>query len=684
MAVAGDRASRFGSADSEIRINKPVTLKAAFPRFLAVGDKAAFGAVVTSQLKTAGAAVVTIQSLDPAILQFAATGPQTIDMAAGGSAEARFEAAGLKTGRARVRMSVTLGSETDAFQDVIPVEVLVSPETVSAIGEAGEGRETAVERLTIPADVVPDFGALHVELASTALVGLGEGARYLVEYPYGCAEQRGSRALALLLTADLGEAFRLPGIEPAQIRPAVQSTLRELERFQCESGGFAYWPGACWSTSPYLTAYLLHVFKVAGDAKYAVDKPMLDRAYAYLERELAQKPPVNESWQPAYTAWQAFAVKVLVEGGRNQDSNITRLYSYRERMPVFALAYLNDALVAAGEGNGVRSADLRRRIGNAILPEAATAHVEELSDPYLLWFWNSNVRSSAIVLNSFVKAKSADAPYRALVTWLLRTRRNGRWGNTQENALALEALIAYYRAFESATPNFSATAAVGSAQIAAAEFRGRTTDAKSADLPMPRLLSAAPAGAQMPLTFTRTGAGTLFYSARLRYAMDRLFQQGSDQGIRVERSYAPYLENGVRPAATSFKAGDLVRITLTLQLTKERRFVAVTDPLPAGFEPVESWFATSAASLAREQDAQGDVSDDWTQWWRRGGFDYVERHDDRVQLFATRLSEGRHVFSYIVRATTSGTFRTAPAHAEEMYEPEVFGRTATAMIEVRK
>ena len=40
MAVAGDRQSRFGSGDSEIRINKPVTLKPTFPRFLAVGDKA--------------------------------------------------------------------------------------------------------------------------------------------------------------------------------------------------------------------------------------------------------------------------------------------------------------------------------------------------------------------------------------------------------------------------------------------------------------------------------------------------------------------------------------------------------------------------------------------------------------------------------------------------------------------
>ncbi len=38
---------------------------------------------------------------------------------------------------------------------------------------------------------------------------------------------------------------------------------------------------------------------------------------------------------------------------------------------------------------------------------------------------------------------------------------------------------------------------------------------------------------------------------------------------------------------------------------------------------------------------------------------------------------------YIVRATTAGTFRTAPAHAEEMYEPEVFGRTASVTVEVR-
>jgi hypothetical protein len=685
MAVAGDLQSRFGSADSQVRINKPVTLKAAFPRFLAVGDKAFFGAVVTSQLKQPGTATVTLKSLDPNVLEITGASQQTTAIEAGGSVEVRFDATARSIGRARVQVAVRVGNETDAFEDVVPVEVLASPETVAAYGEAGDTRQTASEKLAIPTGVVPGFGGLHVELSSTAMVGLAEGARYLVEYPYGCAEQRGSRALALLLAADLGGTFPLPGIEPAKLRVAVQDALKELQKFQCPDGGFAYWPGDCTSTSPYLTSYLLHVFKAASDLKYDVDAGMRDRAYTYLERELAQPPPTNESWWPSYTAWQAFAVKVLAEGGRNQDSNLTRLYGYRDRMPVFALAYLHDALVAKGETAGTRVDDIRRRLSNAILPEAGSAHVEELADPYLLWFWNSNIRSTAIALNTMVQGNVGDAPVREVVRWMMAARKNGRWGNTQENALAMEALVAYYRKFESVTPAFRATVTLGSEDLARTEFKGRSTQATSTDLAMAQLLVKGKPGTSWPLTFTRDGAGTLFYTARLRYAADQLFEQGLDSGIAIERSYAPYVESGAQvPAATSYKAGDLVRITLTFQLTKERRFVAVTDPLPAGFEPVESWFATTARSLAERQDAQGEVDRSWFSWWQRGGFDHVERHDDRVQLFATRLSEGRHTFSYIVRATTVGTFRTAPAQAEEMYEPEVFGRTATTVIEVKR
>jgi hypothetical protein len=416
---------------------------------------------------------------------------------------------------------------------------------------------------------------------------------------------------------------------------------------------------------------------------------MRDRALTYLERQLALPPPENEGWWPSYTAWQAFAVKVLVESGRNQDSNLTRLYGYRERMPVFALAYLHDALTArqapassADAANRIQ--DLRRRMSNAILPEGGSAHVEELSDPYLLWFWNSNVRSTAIVLNSLVRGGVDDAPVRQMVRWMMAARKDGRWGNTQENAMAMEALVTYYRTHESVVPDFRAVVTVGAEDFAREQFKGRTTTATVKSVPMSTILAQGPAGTTRPITFTREGAGTLFYTTRLRYAVDELFQDGLDAGIRIERSYSPYAEAGPRPAATSYKAGDLVRVTLTFHLTKERRFVAVTDPLPAGLEPVESWFATTAAALSNATDAQGDSDEGWFAWWQRGGFDHVERFDDRVQLFATRLSEGKHEFAYIARATTAGTFRTAPARAEEMYEPEVFGRTATAIVEIKR
>lgn len=439
--------------------------------------------------------------------------------------------------------------------------------------------------------------------------------------------------------------------------------------------------------SPYLTAYLLHVMKTAVDLKYVVDPRVMANAYAYLERELARTPPENEGWWPAYTAWQAFAVKVLVDGGRNQDSNLTRLYGYRDRMPVFALAYLHDALSVRGAARAdtpARLEELRRRMANAVLPEGGSAHVEELADPYLLWFWNSNVRSTAIVLGTLTRAGAEQAAIRPLVRWMMAARKDGRWGNTQENAHALEALVSYYRKYESETPAFEAVVRLGSEELARERFAGRSTEAASTSVPMTDVLARGEAGSERPLTFTREGSGTLFYTARLRYAVDRPSLEGLDSGLAIQRNYAPFVEDGTRPAATTFKAGDLVRVTLTFDLTKERRYVAVTDPLPAGFEPVESWFATTAAALGREQDEQGDGEDDWTAWWRRGGFDHVERRDDRVQLFATRLAEGRHTFSYVVRATTAGTFQTAPARAEEMYEPEVFGRTATAVIEVRK
>jgi uncharacterized protein YfaS (alpha-2-macroglobulin family) len=50
-------------------------------------------------------------------------------------------------------------------------------------------------------------------------------------------------------------------------------------------------------------------------------------------------------------------------------------------------------------------------------------------------------------------------------------------------------------------------------------------------------------------------------------------------------------------------------------------------------------------------------------------------HDDKVVYFARKLWKGSYAASYVARATTAGTFVRPPAHAEEMYNPAVQGRS---------
>jgi uncharacterized protein YfaS (alpha-2-macroglobulin family) len=319
-----------------------------------------------------------------------------------------------------------------------------------------------------------------------------------------------------------------------------------------------------------------------------------------------------------------------------------------------------------------------------VLSEGGSAHVEELSDPWLAWLWSSNVRTTAIVLRSLTRRGSDEALVPRLVRWLMQARVRGRWGNTQENAHALEALVDYYRRYEAEPPDFRAVVRLGLETLQQEEFRGRTTTTRSTEIPLDELAGRLAEAATAPLAFAREGTGTLHYATRLRYALSGDVA-AADNGFALERTYARAGADGSADAGASpgYAAGDLVRVTLTLRLSKERRFVAVEDPLPAGLEPVESWFATTASDLAREVREGESGGKDWMELWQRGGFEHVERRDDRVRLFATRLAEGEHVFTYVARATTAGVFRAAPARVEEMYSPEIFGRTASVVLEVR-
>ena len=187
------------------------------------------------------------------------------------------------------------------------------------------------------------------------------------------------------------------------------------------------------------------------------------------------------------------------------------------RLPIFALSYLADALAASGD-RGARYQDVVRRLSNALRVDADRAHVEEVDDASLVWLWNSNVRATAVVLGGIARRKLTTR------RWSLRSRagssrrrQNGRWGTTQENAVALEALVNYYRTFEAETPQMTATVALAGATIGSARFAGRSTTAQQVRIEMPDLVARVTGAVTRDLAISRTGTGRVYYTARLQY-----------------------------------------------------------------------------------------------------------------------------------------------------------------------
>jgi uncharacterized protein YfaS (alpha-2-macroglobulin family) len=198
-------------------------------------------------------------------------------------------------------------------------------------------------------------------------------------------------------------------------------------------------------------------------------------------------------------------------------------------------------------------------------------------------------------------------------------------------------------------------------------------------------------GVRLALNADGTGAPIYYYVTVTEVPKKRPVNP-EDNGIKVERWYEKY--DGPTPI-TSIAAGELVRVRLRVTVPSDRQFIVVDDALPAGLEAVDLSLRT--ASLApgpgtdqkaqylspEEAEGEGDEGQQTESRWYYGSwdsgwwspFDHKELRDDRVVYSATVLWQGTYTMTYIARATTPGTFVRPPVHAEEMYNPAVYGRS---------
>ncbi|MDI1430319.1 MG2 domain-containing protein [Polyangium sorediatum] len=683
MAVTAAEDDRFGFAENRVVASRPLMARPALPRFLRAGD--ALDASVVLSSKGIGKTNATVEiKLDG--LTLSGDTKRTIDLAPGTPVEVRFPVTAPKAGKAKIGFVVRATESGKALEDAVEVErdvrVPLSPEAVALYGDT---TTESAEKLGDLSAMRDDTGGLEVSMASTALVGLGGGVEQLIDYPYGCTEQLVSKLVPMLPLRDLAADFKIP--LPKNTGAIIESTVAEILKHQRGDGGFGMWAGSDRSNL-WATTYALWGLGEAKRRNVNIPETVIESAARHVSDALEK---LDDEYSRAAAP---FILDVLAVNGQPDTGRTTRLFEERKTLPLFAQAFLAHAMVVSKHDRASIDQLANELEGSLRLDGNVARAATNLGDKYAV-LMDSDTRTTALILRALLAARPNHPIAAKLAMGLLADRKGGSWRNTQESAWSLVALDAYRKAQEKATPDFLAHVFLGQAEIATQAFRGRDVNQARIAVPADRLTSA---GGSV-LAFDVEGSGRLFYEARLRYARKELPKAPLDRGFFVQKTLRPVtpaelaglLAAPPGKSVSTFPGGELVLGEIVVVTPSPRDYVVVDDPLPAGFEPVDARLATTASgpSLDEENENPEETFDE------EGGYDAVatgraylssrylrELRDDRVLFFIDRMPAGMYRYRYLARATSIGTFILPPARAEEMYAPEVFGRTAAGAITV--
>jgi uncharacterized protein YfaS (alpha-2-macroglobulin family) len=677
VALATSSTRYFGKAEGTIATQRPLNVRATAPRFLSQGDRFSLPVVVQNLDGKPRTVEVGVRAAN----LIGGPSGKRVTIPAGQRAELRFDFRTQTRGRAVIQTIAVSNDLADASQIDLPVYEPVTTEAFATYGVVDD--KPGFEQLAVPQDIVADVGGVEAELFASQLSSLSDAFWYLQVYPYECAEQRSSRMLATAALGDVLEAFAAPN-RPTKPELDAQRArdIRELERDQ-KGDGWGYFYRN--EPDPFVTQQVVGALVAQGAKGAPIERGAVRVAKSNAARiasleALAAKPATARgdlSKLPSEIGLAAAELSTLATLASRADlrkalaaekakpASALRLHHAATKLGVYPIDAKAQvlALVAKHPAAAAARRELVTQLLAAAREDAATATItaQYTSDERLLLV--SKAKTTALVLGALIREVPDHTLIPKLARGLLDGRKRGRWGSTQENLAVLQSMRRYFDSYEKTAPDFTGKLWLGAAGYAEHGFQKR--DARAAV----RVGWPALTGAAHTLSLAKSGPGRMYYRVGIQYAPAKLDLPPVDAGFVVRRSYAgiddPRDVLRTPEGHYKIKLGALVRIELEVITTAKRHAVALVDPLPAGFEPINTRLATAERTT--------DSTADW---------DHVNLRDNRSEAFDMEMPEGRRRFVYTVRANTPGTFAAAPAKAEEMYAPETFGRTSGTLVTI--
>lgn len=693
FAIAMTPSDRMGLGESIFKVNRPTEVRPVMPNQIVEGDRFEAGFNIMNRMdkkrdiKVSIAANGTLDHTSQKIFERTITlepfKRKTVYMPV---------MAGLVQGNdeGNIGFVIIAGDKLDQDKMVysVPVKRLRILETKATFG-ASDREESVTIPVSIPSNIYTDVGGLKVTLSPSIIGHISGIFNYMKNYPYTCWEQKISRAIVAAYYPDL-KVYLEKDAEWPNSTEFVKEVLEEAASFQATNGGMAYFKAKDEYVDPFLSAFTGLSFAWLKQQGYDLPTLVEKRLVEYLEG-LLKNDFVEEYYTPNMAATtRAVVLEALSYRGKVTMSDLERFMPHLSQMNAYGKASFAQAAMNV-EGAEVMTDKIIRVLLSHFNETATQITWGEGLTTSSMRILDTPLRETCRVLETFAhysqteKGKELIGDKAVKLAKTITKARKGKthFENTQENLYCTRALTAYSKAYESTPPQISVVVNKEGSEIGKASFDNLTNP----EVELSMLLAESDLGKEVSLSIAGQGQGRLYYTTRLTFAQKLEAFKAVNAGIEVRRDYSRLEDNKwvlLQPDA-KLKRGDLVRVDLYVIAPADRTFVVVNDPMPGCLEPVNKDLATASLMDQRKLDDKPAAGTWWYQLkdWvdfnaTRWAFYFMEMRHDSVRFYSDYLPKGNYYLSYVAQVVADGDFGAGPTTAEEMYNPETYGRFESA------
>jgi len=698
----------FGINEKDLKVSAPLTAVAALPRKLRWRDTGTVSLILTNLENspveatvslTAAAAAATASiaantnSLQDTIIEVDGNASKTVKIFPNTSAEVQFKVAALGVGEAQLVFTLSSPLVNERIIRTILVDRPALTETVTTIGNLSNENSFTEEGMILPSLVPEGTGNISVSLSASRLAMLKEAVRYLLDYPYGCIEQRTARLLPIIAFGEYLDTFDLDSRLKENVikkngswnvQKFAEEELADLVKSQLNDGSFPYWPGGSRSDI-FVSLRMAHIAALAKAKGWKVPAELNTRQLLSYITAISSNTKHFASYDPyikGYSLW------VRAMHGERPGAEIRAFLERGDELGIAGWALAGIAAIESNRNDLAVSA--RDKIRRFIRPGTRSLDLSDSYERQSYWGGDTDRYALTFILYQLLDSQnsgSADDMTSRLASSLIERQRRGVWGSTVSSfwaiiafGIAADSESAQWRTANS-TP-LSANVSLGGVSLFNTEFnsygsapvsyKGHFSEQPLMDLSRDTLL---------PLRIERSGSPALYYTASLRYGIPAELASARDEGLCV---FAETFDSqGHLVTGGKLTAGKTYTRKIVISSSRDRTHVALRAPIPSGAEIIDSTFITSSTTApAPEDTAENAAEENYWDWhnFREPPLCFIM--DDEARYHWDFFKAGKQEVEFRFRAVMPGIYPTPPPSAECMYEEEIFGRSAGELIRI--